>query len=121
MFIEARETKFGFLHVGDIIVIKTKKGEAGIARIFSLDTTHHSELLKDLNFHWLEGNETWKAGESLEGFEAHVTECSIIRKATSEEEWQAIMHMYKQYGDIFRCFAEASSNNEKRRSRRKKR
>ena len=95
-----RETKFGLLTLGDVIVFKTKRGYTGLGWIESLEPDpqrnkeiHAIEYIPSRIAPSLGG--TFRSDDSIADFNNRVVELEIIGRLSTREEWEHFIETCK--------------------------
>lgn len=95
-----RETKLGLISIGDVIVIKTKKGHTGLGWVESLEPD--GNFRKEINvIEYTPTNdgvslgETCFCPENLNSFESRITKLKVVGRLFTKEEWNRFVETCK--------------------------
>ena len=94
-----RETKLGRISIGDVIVVKTKKGQTGLGWIESL--TPGDIFRKEINVIEYTPRENISLGETgfchenVDSFENRIIKLKVVGRLPTREEWNRFVETCK--------------------------
>lgn len=94
-----RETKLGRLSIGDVVVIKSKKGHTGLGWVESLEPDDN--FRKEINVieyipgdSYYLGENAW-CHENVDSFENRIAELKVVGRLSTREEWYRFVETCK--------------------------
>ncbi len=99
MQVQFKDTKFGRLMIGQVLVIETEMSRFGLARVDRLYNDPDPEKLeKELMFNEIyENGDTFYPTENLDTFESRIVKIAWVYYMKTREEWDEFVKFYKYY------------------------